>query len=127
MTKSTIRKPTFLSCCKILQFFDACFQSFSISFFFLVEDSPNEDNDDEDETGKETETSGTQSVASLQAFHALGCELTDISKSVLLAEGPVVNLSAAEPYVVLKVTYELSKTVNHFFESAQPETLNDKR
>ena len=52
---------------------------------------------------KETEEIQGQTVGNLKDFYTLGCELTDISRSVLLAEDFVVNVSAAEPNRILKV------------------------
>ena len=52
---------------------------------------------------KETGEIQGQTVGNLKDFYALGCELTDISGSVLLAEDSVVNVPAAESNRILKV------------------------
>lgn len=52
---------------------------------------------------KETGEIQGQTVGNLKDFYELGCELTDISGSVLLAEDSVVNVSAAESNRILKV------------------------
>ena len=51
-----------------------------------------------------TRASGEQCFG-VQIFRRLGCELADISKSLLLADAPVMNLiaSAAECHRLLKV------------------------
>ena len=52
----------------------------------------------------ETRTSGEQCFG-VQTFRTLDCELADISKSLLFADAPVMNLivSAAECHQLLKV------------------------
>lgn len=80
----------------------------------LAQESSDDDNDDEDEdkekdekedVQEETRTSGEQCFG-LQTFRTLGCELADISKSVLFADAPVIKLipSAAECHRLLKVS-----------------------
>ncbi|CAH3042344.1 unnamed protein product, partial [Porites evermanni] len=66
------------------------------------DDSFDEDNVDEEKVKETGEIQG-QTVGNLKDFYALGCELTDISGSVLLAEDSVVNVSAAESNRILKV------------------------
>lgn len=72
------------------------------SFLVLDDDSFDEDNVDEEKVKETGEIQG-QTVGNLKDFYALGCELTDISGSVLLAEDSVVNVSAAESNRILKV------------------------
>ena len=74
----------------------------------LAEESSDEDiNEDEDEEHMEEETQKTdkQCFGNLQSFRTLGCEVTDISKSVSFADTPIINLSAAaeESHQLLKV------------------------
>lgn len=72
------------------------------SFLVLDDDSFDEDNVDEEKVKETGEIQG-QTVGNLKDFYALGCELNDISGSILLTEDSVVNVSAAESKRILKV------------------------
>jgi len=75
-------------------------------------ESSDDDNDDEngdkEEVQEGTRTSGEQCFG-VQKFRMLGCELADISKSLLFADAPVMNLiaSTAECHRLLKVLRHL--------------------
>ena len=88
---------------------------FSIIFILfsknLAEGSSDEDDGEEEEPmEEETQTTDKQCFENLQTFCTLGCELTDISKSVLSADNPVINLSASavECSQLLKVCFDSS-------------------
>ena len=74
-----------------------------ICSLILAERSSLEESDGEEDLEKEKETSDEQHEGRLNAFYALGCELTGISRGVLSSDNLVVNFSAAECNRLLKV------------------------
>ena len=71
--------------------------------YVLATESEDEDSDVEEDVAKETESTDTQCVGSLQAFRTLGCELTGVAKSMLCSDAPVGKLATAECHHLLKV------------------------
>lgn len=69
----------------------------------LAERSSLEESDGEEDLEKEKETSDEQSEGRLNAFYALACELTGISRGVLSSDNLVANFSAVECHRLLKV------------------------
>jgi len=98
---STLNCPMFWSSF-VSPFFTSAYARKQFSLLVLDHDSFDEDNVDEEKVKETGEIQG-QTVGNLKDFYALGCELTDISGSVLLAEDSVVNVSAAESNRILKV------------------------
>ena len=80
-----------------------------VCLLILAERSSVEDSDGEEDFEKDKETSDEQAEGGLNAFYALGCELTGISRSVLSSDTPVGNFSAAECHRILKVLSKVCK------------------
>ncbi|XP_078357235.1 unhealthy ribosome biogenesis protein 2 homolog isoform X2 [Oculina patagonica] len=64
-----------------------------------------DDHEDDEHMEEETQTTDKECVGNLQAFRSLGCDITDISKSILFTDAAINNLSssAAECYQLLKI------------------------
>ena len=83
------------------------FKFFWIIYTVALErsDDQSDDENDDEEVPEQTGTSGEQ-CPGMQTFRTLGFELADISKSILLAEAPVMNriASVEECHRLLKVS-----------------------